>query len=230
MTETLPPPTTRMARTWVFCGGFALTAVAGFVNTLLLVSAFHVPVSHMSGAVSMFGIDVMTARWQDLTLIGSIIVGFFLCAVMSGVIIGSQRLRPGRRYGIALMIEGAAFACAANGWWTVAFAAFGCGLQNGLASSYLGLAIRTTHVTGIVTDLGVLIGEAIRHRTIRGWKVALLATLLVGFATGGILAVPLEAWLGLGVMWLVAVGVSSAGFVYFLSWHRHRPESDRGMR
>lgn len=222
------PVSPRAARPWVFVGGFALTVVAGFVNSLLLVSAFHVPVSHMSGAVSIFGIDAMSGRWADLALIGSIIVGFFLGAVTSGVIIGSQRLRPGRRYGIALMVEGAAFACAAGGWWTVGFAAFGCGLQNGLASSYLGLVIRTTHVTGIVTDLGVLIGEAIRHRTLRTWKLALLATLLIGFACGGILAVPIEQRLGLNAMWLVAVGVSGAGFLYFLRWHRHRP--DQGSR
>lgn len=210
-------------RPWVFVGGFALTVTAGFVNSLLLQSSFHVPVSHMSGAVSAFGIDLMQREYADFAFIASIILGFLAGAVASGLIIGNQRLRPGRRYGIALMVEGLAFALAASGWGTVGWAAFGCGLQNGLASSYLGLVIRTTHVTGIVTDLGVLIGEALRHRTVRWWKIGLLVTLLVGFAGGGILAVPIESWLGVQAMWLVSGGVTGAGLLYFLHWHRQRP-------
>lgn len=37
-----------------------------------------------------------------------------------------------------------------------------CGLQNGIMSSYTGSVIRTTHMTGIVTDIGLIVG---RHMT-----------------------------------------------------------------
>lgn len=42
-------------------------------------------------------------------------------------------------------------------------AAAALGLQNGLTSSFHGMAIRTTHFTGTVTDLGLMLGRSHRH-------------------------------------------------------------------
>ncbi|CAK0870393.1 unnamed protein product [Prorocentrum cordatum] len=39
------------------------------------------------------------------------------------------------------------------------FAAAACGLQNGMASFWGGAVVRTTHVTGLFTDVGLLIGR-----------------------------------------------------------------------
>ena len=39
-----------------------------------------------------------------------------------------------------------------------------CGLQNALVTNYSGATIRTTHVTGIFTDLGLMIGARLRGR------------------------------------------------------------------
>merc|ERR1719401_1610209 len=51
-----------------------------------------------------------------------------------------------------------------------------CGLQNGMATSYSGAVIRTTHVTGIATDIGLICGRscvAFAKRTLRGQDVHL---------------------------------------------------------
>src|SRR4051794_3139873 len=65
-------------------------------------------------------------------------------------------------------------------------AATACGLQNAMSSSYCGLMIRTTHVSGVVTDLGVMIGHWLRHRRIALWKLKFLVALLLAFGVGGI--------------------------------------------
>ena len=96
---------------WVFLGGAALAGVAGFVNTILL-SIYHVPASHMSGAVSMFGNDLMNGGTEHLLRIVGMVAGFLIGAIISGVIIGGTTLKPGRRYGVALMIEGCLLAIA----------------------------------------------------------------------------------------------------------------------
>jgi hypothetical protein len=41
-------------------------------------------------------------------------------------------------------------------------------------------------MTGIVTDLGVLIGQALRHRRVKLWKIGLLLSILTGFFSGGL--------------------------------------------
>jgi uncharacterized membrane protein YoaK (UPF0700 family) len=204
---------------WVFVGGAALAGVAGYVNTILL-SVYHVPVSHMSGAVSMFGYDLESGDTGHLLRIASMVVGFLLGAIISGVIIGGTTLKPGRRYGVALMLEGGLLAV--GSWRVIAgdlgglsFVAAACGLQNGMASSYLGLILRTTHVTGIVTDIGVLIGHWLRHRTVEPWKLLLLTALFLGFAGGGLTGAFAHHWLGLHALWIAAGGCFAAGAVYF---------------
>lgn len=52
------------------------------------------------------------------------------------------------------------------------FAAAALGLQNGLTSSIRGMAIRTTHFTGTVTDLGLMLARSRLHG-IDKWKAAI---------------------------------------------------------
>lgn len=178
---------------WVSLGGAALASIAGFVNVCVL-SAFQVPVSYMTGAVSRLSGDVGTGNTADLWTVVALLAGFVAGATVSGVVVGAQALRPGRRYGVVLVGEGIALALAA--WLLgasttagVALAAFACGLQNAMASSYYGLILRTTHVTGIVTDLGVLFGHRLRGERVPVWKGAVLGALVAGFFAGGLIGV-----------------------------------------
>jgi uncharacterized membrane protein YoaK (UPF0700 family) len=184
------PQALERERPWVFAGGTLLAAMAGFINACLL-GVFHVPVSHMTGAVSRLSLDLETIDLTDLRLVLSILGGFLVGAMLSGLLIGGRKLVPGRRYGMALLTEGAVLGLATyllvNGSALgVPLAALACGIQNAMASSYNGLILRTTHVTGIVTDVGVMLGHWLRHRRIRLWKLLLLLSLLGGFLVGGV--------------------------------------------
>ncbi|KAB2671458.1 MAG: DUF1275 domain-containing protein [Verrucomicrobia bacterium] len=170
-------------------GAMALASVAGFVNSVVL-GFFHTPVSHMTGAVSHLGIDLATGHPKDVLASLSIVVGFLAGAVVAGLLVGALRLIPGRSYGIALMAEGGllmtASALLATGHRIgLPVVAMACGLQNAMASSYCGLVIRTTHVTGTVTDIGVMLGHWLRHRQIDWWKLRFLSLLAFSFGAGG---------------------------------------------
>ena len=101
-------------------------------------------------------------------------------------------------------------------------AAMACGLQNGMASSYCGLILRTTHVTGLVTDIGVMLGQWLRFRKIEIWKLLLLVMLLAGFFSGGLLGGWLYARAGIPALLLAAGGILLAGIFYFDWRRRHR--------
>ncbi len=108
----------------------------------------------------------------------------------------------------------------------VPVAAFACGIQNGMASSYYGLIIRTTHVTGIVTDLGVILGQRIRGHPVEGWKPLLLAGLLIGFLLGGIAGQLMLTAFGPVSLGPAAVVTMAGGAGYFM-WRTNvlpRPE------
>jgi uncharacterized membrane protein YoaK (UPF0700 family) len=210
-------------RPWVFAGAIALAGVAGFVNVVVL-GYFHVPVSHMSGAVSRLSVDVAAADAADLRVVLSIVGGFLLGAVVSGVIIGGRKLVPGRRYGVALLVEGGLLALSTallrgGNAAGITLAATACGVQNAMASSYYGLVIRTTHVTGIVTDLGVMVGHWLRHRRIPAWKLLLLLSILVGFFGGGVAGALAYRQVGVLALAMASAGCLAAGGVY-LAW-RH---------
>jgi len=216
----------RRERYWVLGGASTLAGVAGFVNVVLL-GFFHVPVSHMSGAVSRLGIDIAGGDLADLRLVLSIVVGFLFGSLLSGAIIGGTTLIPGRRYGVVLLIEGGLLAAAtvlllSDNVVGVPLAAMACGVQNAMASSYYGLIIRTTHVTGIVTDIGVLLGHWIRHRRMPAWRLVTLSAILAGFFVGGGFGAAALGWVGMWALALPSAGCLIAGVLYFVWQHKRR--------
>lgn len=50
-------------------------------------------------------------------------------------------------------------------------ATYCCGLQNSLTSKYSGNAVRTTHLTGASTDMGIAVGHILKGRKEELWKV-----------------------------------------------------------
>lgn len=206
----------------IFIGAFLLALLAGFVNGSML-QVLDVPVSHMSGAISRFATDLAVHRPDDLKFI-SIIVGFFaLGSAVSGVIIGGQHLDTDKPYGVVLILEAIALFVAywllreENGW-SLACAAMACGLQNAMVSRYYGMVIRTTHVTGVVTDIGFMLGAWMRHRTIKAWRLGLLTLILVGFAIGiYVSALMLQTWRTVGLL-VAAISCMSIGCLYF-TWN-----------
>lgn len=102
-------------RPWVFSGGTLLAAIAGFINVCLL-GFFHVPVSHLTGAVSRLSLDLEALNLTDLRLVLSIVGGFLVGAMLSGLLIGGRKLVPGRRYGLTLLLEGTVLGLATYLW------------------------------------------------------------------------------------------------------------------
>ncbi|HZE95545.1 MAG TPA: DUF1275 family protein [Planctomycetota bacterium] len=64
-------------------GAVALAGTAGFVNSVVL-GFFHVPVSHMTGAVSRLGLGMADLETRDVWSGVTIILGFLAGAVFAG--------------------------------------------------------------------------------------------------------------------------------------------------
>jgi len=216
-------------RSQIAFGGFCLAFNAGYINTALL-SIFEVPVSHMTGATTRLGIDLVQKQLDDLFLIASILVAFLFGAFLSGLLIDSRKLKPTNHYGTALILEGLLLLATSevinsssvgNGIGVV-LAAMACGMQNAMASTYYGLVLRTTHVTGIMTDIGILLSRVVKGQRILPWKIWILVVLFFGFLTGcisyGLMTEALSEW-RIRAPALIFVFVGSA---YFLSHRKNR--------
>ena len=211
-------------RPWFLLGGSGLAAVAGFVNVCILTFTV-VPVSHISGSVSTLSAELLSGGGEGFGLMAGAVGAFFAGAVASGAIIGSTHLKPGRRYGVTMIVEGTLLAVATmmlmqQSGVGVVLAAAACGMQNAMASSYYGLVVRTTHMTGIVTDIGVLIGHWLRYRRASLWKLGFLTSVLGSFFGGGVAAAVAVHGLGVAALAIPSILCLAGGAAYY-TW-RHR--------
>jgi uncharacterized membrane protein YoaK (UPF0700 family) len=60
--------------------------------------------------------------------------------------------------------------------------AMACGMQNAMTTRYSGAVVRTTHLTGMFTDMGLLIGHMLRSdRDFQDmWKFSLFVPIILG--------------------------------------------------
>lgn len=175
---------------WTEYGAFALALLAGTINAIGFLDFQHQAVSHVSGLVTSFGISIIDQPSMTLHLAG-VLLGFLAGATLSGIINTNTSLMLGRHYGVLLFIESmlllAALICLQNqllsGHY---FASAACGLQNAMATTYSGAIVRTTHMTGIFTDLGIMFGNACRGYGFDRRKAFLFLILVLGFIAGGV--------------------------------------------
>ena len=67
-------------------------------------------------------------------------------------------------------------------------AAMANGIQNGMSSIYSGNLIRSTHLTGTSTDIGIFAGQLVRGNTQNNWKLLVLVALALSFWVGGVVS------------------------------------------
>ncbi len=186
---------------WAWIGGAALAGIAGMINAIGFLSYSHQAVTHLTGTTSLFSLALFEDEHSAAIHLGGVLVSFFAGAVLSGFIIQRQTLKLGRRYGVALAIEGLLLATAAvcmrqHLVYGSYIASAACGLQNAMASTYSGAILRTTHVTGIVTDLGSALGHALRGLEIDHSRLRLYVLVLAGFILGGVAGAALFKYTG----------------------------------
>lgn len=215
-------------RSLLLAGAFLLPWAAGFVNVIALEGFTHGAVSHVTGLVSHTTFQVVRSdlplAFRTLSVVGA----FFVGAVVSGMIVGDEALRLGRRYGVSMLLEGILLALSARafqtgqiwGEWTAAMA---CGLQNAMVATYSGAVIRSTHLTGVVSDLGSIAGNLLAGRAVNGVHALLLSTILIGFVVGGLSGAAGYLRWGYAAMYLPALAVAAAGGAYWMYRQRVGP-------
>ncbi|KAJ3350480.1 hypothetical protein HDU83_009680 [Entophlyctis luteolus] len=176
----------------IVAGSCILASNAGFINVVTLAGVYSVTVSHVTGNVSRIAISLFLGDFTTLSLVMSILFSFMFGAFISGYMIGDAKFVLGNSYGYALLLESAAlFASFLTlkgeyifGEWCAAFA---CGLQNAMATTYSGLVVRTTHMTGIATDIGNILGQSCRkENNAEVWRLYVHVPILISYCIGGI--------------------------------------------
>jgi len=175
---------------WVELGAFVLALVAGCVNAIGLLGFEHQSVSHLSGTATLLGTELLSMSFQKVLHFIGILLSFLAGAAIAGFLLHGSTLKLGRHYDTVLFLE-FILLCIAS-WLLLTGSFYGhflassaCGLQNAMATTFSGAIIRTTHVTGIFTDLGIMLGSIFRGESIDSRKAKLFLCIIGGFVLGG---------------------------------------------
>lgn len=189
MAQTIDAPA-RDPRALVLGYSGALAAIAGYINSVaLLVWAF--PVGNLTALTTKVGMHTTNPLLYSGRMIAVIVVGFLAGVMGAGAVLASARSYTGPRHAPVLLAEAVLLVAAAgieHPLVRAPLAAAACGMQNGMTSGFPGMAIRTTHFTGTITDLGLLMARGYRHGVDK-WKAAVLATTVVLFVVGAAVGV-----------------------------------------
>ncbi|HEY4184999.1 MAG TPA: YoaK family protein [Polyangia bacterium] len=193
-----------------------LAFVAGFVNSggFVLIGSFT---SHVTGSVGRLSTDVARGDLGAAFFAALLVATFFLGSLAASLLLEGPGPMP-RAYGTALFFEGlllASFIFVAGLSQTThprlrdAEAAILCaamGMQNSLVTRLSGAVVRTTHLTGVITDLGIEAAHWVRWRVRRqrganqaekpaptGARMLLLLTIATTFTFGALLGATLTA-------------------------------------
>lgn len=215
----------------MWAGAWALAFVAGMVNAVGLLGFEHQAVTHLTGTTSLLA-AALAARHGALVLHYAAVIGSFMAGtVISGFIIQDTALQLGRRYGVALLLE-SLLLCAAvpllerQSLFGIYSASCACGLQNAMVSTYSGAVIRTTHLSGMFTDLGIFVGHFFRGLPVDGRRLRLCLLIISGFLCGGVAGALAFHQLGYSALLLPGALTAGASLAYGL----HRLRGNRQKR
>lgn len=214
---------------WIEYGAFVLALVAGCINAIGVLGFEHQAVSHLSGTATLLGTSILDSSLQTTFHLSGILLAFFLGASLSGFLLHGSTLKLGRHYDTTLVIESlliflACYLLSQGSFYGHFAASAACGLQNALVTTYSGAIIRTTHLTGIFTDLGLMFGSILRGEALDKRKAVLFFIIISGFIFGGVLGAYLFRLLGFNAL-LVPAGIClllAGGYCLYSKQYRQK--------
>ena len=156
-----------------------LSLTAGFVNAAGFLS-FLVLTTNVTGHVALFAERLASGDYNSAWIVAIWMLLFFAGAFVSSMIIKILGRQQRFAYTLPLVIEMTILLMAAshvkwfelsdsNNRFTTGSLLFAMGLQNAMVSMISGSLVRTTHLTGMFTDLGIELAEGV-YDGIKGKK------------------------------------------------------------
>lgn len=189
--------------------GWALAFIAGATNAGAFL-AVRQYTSHMTGIVSSMADSLVLGQFRTAVAALGALVSFLLGAAVSAVLVNYARRRQLQsEFALPLLLEaGLLLVFGLLGAWlskihglfvpvTVMLLCFMMGLQNAVITKVSRSVIRTTHVTGLVTDIGIELGKLLYWNRIQmdpslrvaadRERLTVLSLLVLSFFSGGVI-------------------------------------------
>ena len=182
--------------TIIVAGAAFLSLNSGFINSICII-AHGQGVTHVTGSLTYFGISlasnntVMALNYFCIIccyMFGASITGYFTTTATPFAL--------GFEYGLLFIIGGILLLIACifeysyddnndnKSYLFVFFCAMGSGLQNGITTKYSNNVLRTTHMTGTATDIGLVLGKIAHAKNDEIWRLYVLVPSFITYFLG----------------------------------------------
>ena len=149
-----------------------LSFIAGIVN-IAGVMSIQTLTTNVTGHFAFFSEEFVTGRYAQAANFLSYIIAFLIGAFVCGFLIEwILSYKPRVSHAIPMVLEMlllifVAFAASyqiLSQEWIARFLLFSMGIQNALVTKVSQATVRTTHLTGLFTDLGIELSQLFFHR------------------------------------------------------------------
>lgn len=221
---------------WLVFHWFLLSFNAGCINTggFLTTGRF---VSHVTGFATLFGVELSHNEYLDAIEILSVPFFFLLGSFLAGLLIDRpiyKKKKPHFDYVMGLSALCLFIASTGGGWhlfglandfkishvyFLLSLLCLACGLQNGAITSSSGNTIRTTHLTGLTTDIGLGLARLLtfQRQDIRYKKERYANRLRTGSVFSFVLGSAVGSWFFINIGYKAFI--LSALIASYAAWH-----------
>ncbi|KAL3764452.1 hypothetical protein ACHAW5_000116 [Stephanodiscus triporus] len=188
---------------FVLAVGLLFALNSGFINGLCLSGlltkegSYKQAVTSVTTAYTKAGLYLADGLFKEAGFEFSLILAFVGGAFVSGLM--TPKAIPYKvvpSYGPTFLLGSLCLFAAAwiadhnrpHGRVQYFFAATANGMQNGMSSMYTANLIRTSHLTGTSTDIGLILGQMLRGNWKNFWRLKVLVGLTSSFWVGGLIS------------------------------------------
>ncbi len=211
---------------------FLLTITGGFLNSVGILYLGEA-ISHYSGNISKIAIEYRLHHYEHTLKILSLLFSFFLGCILAGFFTKGKTFNLQKKYGWILIgmsigLSFTYFLLLKFPFFTYLLPLF-LGIQNGMFISYKGVIVRTTHISGNLTDAGVYLGKHLRGEKQDSWKMFFYIYNILSFFLGNLWGAEEFIKRGNICLLIVAVLYFIIGSFYFILREIHKQIKVNGL-
>lgn len=199
----------------------SLTFLGGATN-IAAIMLFETTITHHTGNISKAAIALASGDFTLFGLLFSYLVLFSLGSILAGFLFYKRTTHLHELYTLLPIVLGLGMFLSirflASEAIILMVISLGMGLQNGTYFKVRGVVVRTTHMTGYLTDAAFSLGAALKGNHHENWKVLWYFSSILVFFVGGIIATWITLTSGKMVLDLIAAAYVLLGvFVYLFN-------------
>ena len=197
----------------------SLTFASGFLNAVSFLLFKHY-VTHHTGTLTQLGIHLSQINLQAILDLVLVIGVFVIGAICSGLLFPSEVFHPKKRYGGILIYSSLVLLLMLllqiKNNHLYFYLSFMAGIQNGMFVFYRGMIVRSTHMTGTLTDFGLSLGRYLKTKSATyRFRVFFQLSNLTIFLLGSLTAMMIYLWVGVEVLYFVVLFNCLIGCMYY---------------